>query len=134
MTLNGIKAPTRTDRNVETSGSEVNFSTDLGMDGYRSVPALKVNARHFTDSAAKDIKLSPEKLGSIDSLEALKKVVSETFEANKDYLEASEFKSKNETLGVAGLRKQAFFSDLAKTLGTSALPEDQLSQHSTWQG
>jgi len=120
--LSGNKAPARADRTVDTAGANVKFSTDLGVDGYRDLPALVAEARTFKDASPQDIRLSTEQLKGITDLETLGTTLAKAFEGNKAYLGADEITGNNEKLGVSSLRKQAFFDAVSKDLANSNLP------------
>ena len=64
--LSGNKAPTRAERTVDTDGANVKFSTDLGVDGYRDMPALVAEARTFKDPSPKDIRLTGDQLKGVE--------------------------------------------------------------------
>jgi hypothetical protein len=122
VNLTGNRAPSRPNRVVTTSGATIKFSTDLEIRDYEAVPGLHIEARHMTDPSPRTINLTRRALTSITDLESFKTSVSTEFDANKDYLNANDLDGKNESLGVASQRKQAFFDAVAERLEDTELP------------
>lgn len=123
VVLKGKLAPAPIDREVKTPGAVVRFAHDVGARGWEATPGLIVEPRKFLEKDPQKITLSDAELAAIADTAQLERAVADFLKKNTAIFEAADITtSKNEQLGIAGLRKQRFFDGLKRKLTKTAIP------------
>jgi hypothetical protein len=110
------------DWNQQTTGADVRFSIKVGDKEY---PALVLTTPDFKDPAPRPVlQESIAAFRALDTADGFKAYVEQLLDREKAYfdVEGVAVKSNNERYGIATKRRDAFFDEISKAIGETAVP------------